>query len=46
MIDIGALNHVMGSRAAFASIDARMARTVRFGDGSAVWIEGRGMILY
>jgi hypothetical protein len=46
VLDIGASNHMMGSRVAFASIDTRTAGMVRFGDGSVVRIKGRGTILY
>jgi hypothetical protein len=44
--DTGASNHMTGSEAAFASIDARMTGIVRLGDGSVVWIERRATIMY
>jgi transposase InsO family protein len=46
VLDTGATNHMTGSRAAFASIDAGISGTVRFGDGSVVRIEGCGTIMY
>jgi hypothetical protein len=46
VLDTGASNHMMGSWAAFTSIDVGATGMVRFGDGSVVRIEGRGTILY
>jgi hypothetical protein len=46
VLDTGASNGMMGYRATFASIDAKMDGTVRFGDGSVIRIEGRGTIPY
>jgi hypothetical protein len=46
VLDTRASNHMMGSRAAFANIDAKTTRTMRFGDESVMRIEGRDTILY
>jgi hypothetical protein len=40
IVDIGATNHMTGSRSAFVDIDTRVRGTVRFGDDSAAEIEG------
>ena len=34
------------ARSAFYELDSRICRTVKFGDGSVVEIEGRGTILF
>jgi hypothetical protein len=46
IFDTGATNHMMGSRAAFSDLDTGITGCVRFGDGSAVRIEGCGMVLF
>jgi hypothetical protein len=46
VLDIGATNHMTGSRSAFAELNPAVCGTVRFGDGSLVNIEGRGTILF
>jgi hypothetical protein len=46
VLDTGASNHMLGSRAAFSGIDGRTIRTVKFVDGSVVYIEGVGTVLY
>jgi hypothetical protein len=45
-LDTGATKHMSGSRAVFSELDSNIARTVRFGDGSVVKIEGCGMVLF
>jgi hypothetical protein len=45
-LDTGATNHMSGSRAAFSELDRGVVGTVRFGDGSVVKIEGRGVVLF
>jgi hypothetical protein len=45
-LDTGATNHMSGSRAAFSELDHGVVGTVRFGDGSVVKIEGRGVVLF
>jgi hypothetical protein len=42
--DTGATNHMSGSRAAFAEMDAAVRGTVRFGDDSVAEIEGRSTV--
>lgn len=44
--DSGASNHMIGSKEMFAHLDAAVASTVRFGDGSTVDIYGRGTVLF
>ncbi|WVZ50904.1 hypothetical protein U9M48_002110 [Paspalum notatum var. saurae] len=46
VLETGATNHMTGSRSAFSSIDAGVAGSVQFGDGSIARIEGCGMVLY
>jgi hypothetical protein len=46
VLDIGASNHMTGSRTSFANINAGTTGTIWFGDASVVWMEGRGTILY
>jgi hypothetical protein len=46
ILDTGASNHMSGSRAAFADLDARVTGSVRFGDGSVARIEGSGTVLF
>jgi hypothetical protein len=44
-LDIGASNHMTGTRSMFTSLDERVKGTVKFGDGSVVEIQGRGSVL-
>jgi hypothetical protein len=44
ILDIGATNHMTGSLVAFVGLDMRMRGTVRFGDDSAIEIEGCGRV--
>jgi hypothetical protein len=44
-LDSGASNHMTGNRDKFAELDSTVHGKVRFGDGSAVEICGRGVIL-
>jgi hypothetical protein len=44
--DTGAMNHMTGSRAAFADLDMAVCGSVRFGDDSVAEIEGRGTVLF
>jgi hypothetical protein len=46
ILDTGATNHMTGERSFFSELDTGVHRTVRFGDGSVVAIEGRGTILF
>ncbi|WVZ58549.1 hypothetical protein U9M48_008815 [Paspalum notatum var. saurae] len=43
--DTGAMNHMTGSRAAFADLDTAVCGSVRFGDDSVAEIEGRRTVL-
>jgi hypothetical protein len=45
ILDSGVTNHMTTVRAVFSEIDLRVHGTVRFGDGSATNIEGRGTVL-
>ena len=45
-LDNGASNHMTGEHHKFRSIDNSVSGKVRFGDGSAVEIHGRGSILF
>ncbi|XP_021321777.1 uncharacterized protein LOC110437615 [Sorghum bicolor] len=45
-LDNGASNHMTGDRQKFRDMDSTATRKVRFGDGSAVEIEGKGSILF
>jgi transposase InsO family protein len=45
-LDSGAINHMMGCRAAFSELDEKHAGSVRFGDGSWVQIRGRDTVLF
>jgi hypothetical protein len=42
--DTGAMNHMSGSRSAFAKLDTAVQGTVRFGNDSVTEIEGRGTV--
>jgi hypothetical protein len=46
VLDTGVTNHMTGSRRLFTELDTGVTRTVRFGDGSVVDIEGKGIVLY
>ncbi|KAE8689063.1 hypothetical protein F3Y22_tig00110944pilonHSYRG00016 [Hibiscus syriacus] len=45
-LDTGVSNHMPGCIRKFAEIDTTIKRSVKFGDGSAVEIQGRGSILF
>jgi hypothetical protein len=45
-LDTGASNHMTGNRAAFTELDTNVTGSVKFGNNSAVSIEGRGTILF
>lgn len=45
-LDTGASNHMTGAKGVFAKLDTGVTGTVKFGDGSVVDIQGRGMILF
>ena len=45
-LDTGASNHMTGDRSLFAELDTGVGGNVRFGDGSAVDICGRGTVLF
>ena len=44
-LDTGATNHMSGCRSAFQDLDNKIRGVVRFGDGSAVPIEGAGTVV-
>ncbi|XP_076923864.1 uncharacterized protein LOC143586144 [Bidens hawaiensis] len=44
-LDNGASNHMTGLKDSFSELDERVTGQVRFGDGSKVLIEGKGIIL-
>jgi hypothetical protein len=44
--DNGASNHMTGDLHKFRDIDTTVSGKVRFGDGSAVEIQGKGSILF
>ncbi|WVZ61596.1 hypothetical protein U9M48_011448 [Paspalum notatum var. saurae] len=46
ILDTGATNHMTGERGFFSELDTGVHRTVRFGDGSVVGIEGCGTVLF
>jgi hypothetical protein len=46
VLDTGASNHMSGAWAAFSGINGRTIGTVRFTDGSVVFIEGVGTMVY
>jgi hypothetical protein len=39
-------NHMTGTHAAFAELDINVRGTVRFGNGSVVWIEGCSTVIF
>lgn len=45
-LDNGASNHMSGQRSKFCTLDESITGQVRFGDGSAVEIKGRGSIAH
>jgi hypothetical protein len=45
-LDNGASNHMTGDRCKFKQIDQTFTGKVRFGDGSAIEIQGMGSILF
>jgi hypothetical protein len=45
VLDTGATNHMSGCWEAFTKIDTTVLGTVRFGDDSVAWIEGRGTVV-
>ena len=46
VLDTGATNHMTGAKSAFSELDSGIRRTVKFGDGSVVEIEGHDTILF
>nr|CAD40412.3 OSJNBa0065J03.8 [Oryza sativa Japonica Group] len=46
ILDTGASNHMTGYRDVFSELHTTVRGTVKFGDASRVWIEGRGMVLF
>ena len=46
ILDTGATNHMIGARSVFSELDSGIRRTVKFGDGSVVKIEGHDTILF
>jgi hypothetical protein len=46
VLDTGATNHMTGSRAVIAKLNNGVIGTVKFSDGSMVYIEGKGTILF
>jgi hypothetical protein len=46
VLDTGATNHMTGSRCLFTELDTGVTVTVRFGDGTVVDIEGKGIVLF
>ena len=46
VLDTGATNHMTGSRNVFVELNTGITRTVKFGDGSVVAIEGKGTGLF
>ncbi|XP_062224419.1 uncharacterized protein LOC133922912 [Phragmites australis] len=45
-LDTEAMNHMTGVLATFSDLDQGVGGTIKFGDGSLVNIEGRGMVLF
>lgn len=45
-LDNGASNHMTGDREKFVELDEGISGLVKFGDGSAVRIEGKGSIIF
>jgi len=46
VLDIGATNHMTGTRTVFAELNTGVTGTVKFGDGSVVDIQGKGTVLF
>jgi hypothetical protein len=46
IFDTGASNHMTDFREAYADLDTSVVAMVHFGNGSVVWIEGCGTILF
>ena len=46
VLDTDATNHMTGSRSFFTELNTGVARTIKFGDGSVVAIEGKGTVLF
>jgi hypothetical protein len=42
----GAMNHMSGCRTMFTKLDTAVLGTVRFGNDSVAWIEGRGTVMF
>jgi hypothetical protein len=45
ILDTGATNHMAGSSSSFTDLDEAIRRTMRFGDGSMLGIEGKGTVV-
>ncbi|XP_074342749.1 uncharacterized protein LOC141680417 [Apium graveolens] len=45
-LDNGASNHMTGDKSKFKKLDSTISGCVKFGDGSAVQIEGKGSIVF
>jgi hypothetical protein len=46
VVDTGATNHMMAVRSVYSVLDTGVCGTFKFGDGSVVWIEGCGTIIF
>jgi hypothetical protein len=46
VVDTGSTNHMTATRSAYSILDTGVYGTVKFGDGSVVWIEGCGTIIF
>ena len=46
VLDMGATNHMTGTKSVFFELDSGIRGTVKFGDGSVVEIKGHGTILF
>jgi hypothetical protein len=46
VLDIGATNHMSGCWVAFTKLDMAVHSTMRFGDDSVVWIDGRATVVF
>jgi hypothetical protein len=45
VLDIGASNHMTGTRTMLTQLNTRVRGTVKFGDGSHVRIQGMGSVI-
>jgi hypothetical protein len=46
VLDTGATNHMTGTCTIFSELNTSVTGTVKFGDGSVVYIEGKGTVLF